>query len=992
MKTWPAVLLLAAACTFDDRVPDTAQFSCSADADCPTGKICQRAEGRCITPAGLGDVAVAAAALRYRPAATNPLSVVSAANAETALDVDVTLNQPVTCLGLRAQPDVVAFSLASAEATACHFTGRPRADAGESSLALEAAVRDDLGVDHLLPVTVTPAAAVDTVAPPAPDVDTAGAIVYQRSPFGAWLGGPQVAAAPTFSHVRGAAGSAAPGATVQVVELDHDAGAGTGLVSPTGAFGPISVPGDAEGVAVAAIDGAGNASPRAAVRDVVWVANHDGRRVNAASTNPHRAFVRAAHTGARVQAYEVEVPGDLGLGRPDDRLARATGGVGLWQRRGQELPGALTPAAIAFDSRRGRMVAVVGQTTYAWDGESWAKIADGPIGFATWHLAYDPLRDRVYAYGPDVVAFEASTWEFDGRSWLALDLDVQPSPRAGAYFAWDPTLKACVLVGGSYSFFDGFGTQTFTLSDAWSFDGRRWSMLRGSPFVNTGHTELRGAYDLVRGEHVLFGGGATDAGLPGDGPEATLIFTADGGLDVRAATGPARRTEHCMVWDPDLRAVLLMGGRQLTSSIGFNDVWSWSGSGWAQLTADAGQPGLGRTTAACAYDLARDEALFVSNGGTRGLRAGQLVERAPPPASPRARGIIEQTATGAVLALPDAGTWSWARGGWSRLRDAGGPAFTQLAADPAGQVYGLSLDAGSASVWALANGVWSALPGSATVQSPSLFYEADAGALVLDGTDVALRYEAASWVPVRTTDAGTRQFHAVYSPAHRATIYDEYNKTRVWSGSTWGDLPVVLTYNGSSLLRLSTDLAGGRVFRARGDGIQSDLQVLNRERWQPVELLNPRAFTPQTVVAFNPARARLLAYDAVDGGDQTHELSLAELRPAVVSHFALPDLSGRVVRSLSVDAVAGGTGGARLRLWWRSRWADPTHGAAAANLAAPAAPTALALTVEDPLVLDELLRDERELTVAIEPNLENGSDAGVVAVDYLELTLRYRTP
>ncbi len=115
------------------------------------------------------------------------------------------------------------------------------------------------------------------------------------------------------------------------------------------------------------------------------------------------------------------------------------------------------------------------------------------------------------------------------------------------------------------------------------------------------------AYDRKNGCVVLFGG-ADEAKVCGD------TWTFDG-IDWQLAdtTGPLPRTFPAMTWDETHQVVLLFGGNKVLFGDGeqddtyLNDLWSWNGQSWRQLSASGPRP---RAEAAMAYDASRQVTVF----------------------------------------------------------------------------------------------------------------------------------------------------------------------------------------------------------------------------------------------------------------------------------------------------------------------------------------------------------------------------------------------
>ncbi len=178
-------------------------------------------------------------------------------------------------------------------------------------------------------------------------------------------------------------------------------------------------------------------------------------------------------------------------------------------------------AQLAYDSHRQHIVLfggvdfnrhVVFDDTWEWNGQRWLRAASaGPPGRFYGAMAYDARRQQVILYGgnraTDVSGPEkwsagrlGDTWSWTGRKWRAID-DRGPSHRDHHAMAYDPTAKAVILFGG----FDGhYLDDTWKFADAW----QRLPLSRAPP-PRGGRPAL--FLDDIRQQLLMFGGG-TGAG------------------------------------------------------------------------------------------------------------------------------------------------------------------------------------------------------------------------------------------------------------------------------------------------------------------------------------------------------------------------------------------------------------------------------------------------------------------------------------------------
>ncbi len=261
--------------------------------------------------------------------------------------------------------------------------------------------------------------------------------------------------------------------------------------------------------------------------------------------------------------------------------------------------------AMAYDSRRGRVVlfggadeAKVCGDTWEWDGKTWTRVSDtgpGPRTFPA--MVYDSVRQKVVLFGGNRVLFGKSpvenrflndTWEWDGQRWLQIQVE-GPPPRAEAAIAFDARRGRVVLFGGHNHSREGRNR----LGDTWEWDGSKWMQIK-----TTGPSPRNGAaqvYDSVRGKIVLFGG-ATEKGLSGE----TWEWDGKEWVENRAAL-TVGRFNCVMAYDVAQRKVIRFGGRYAGKPVG--DTWEYDFNTWKQVVGSTGPEA--RNHAAMVYDEKR---------------------------------------------------------------------------------------------------------------------------------------------------------------------------------------------------------------------------------------------------------------------------------------------------------------------------------------------------------------------------------------------------
>jgi hypothetical protein len=264
--------------------------------------------------------------------------------------------------------------------------------------------------------------------------------------------------------------------------------------------------------------------PSAVPAEDVWT--WDGRhwlRADTSGAGPQAASLVAAagdpHRGSVLAYGGFRIEGPQKYGAPAGELWELDRGL-AWRRHDALGPGPRHHHAMAFDTKRGRLVVYGGidatgdwpTDVWEWDRSRWQRVesATGPGPRAHHALAFDSRRARVVLRGgttPGKVQ-PPDTWEWDGRNWHR-SADDGPLPGGGYRMAYDAAREVTVLCGG----------------DTCLWDGRAWTRLA-------------------------------------------------------TTTSPASRLVHAMAYDPNRRVVVLYGGS--VERVNAADTWEWNGTTWAQ--------------------------------------------------------------------------------------------------------------------------------------------------------------------------------------------------------------------------------------------------------------------------------------------------------------------------------------------------------------------------------------------------------------------------
>jgi len=153
--------------------------------------------------------------------------------------------------------------------------------------------------------------------------------------------------------------------------------------------------------------------------------------------------------------------------------------------------------------------AVYGHTWTVDVSSDWSEILDRatPDAAGAAAMGYDPLRDRLVAFGGDTdVVAAGGTWEFDGTQWTRRSI-IGPTKRNDGALGWAGSRDSLVLVGGNVS---------RPIPDSQSFDGTSWvdDINAGPRGPNVSLFEDPVAGDLYAHQSLQAGSFSTDgAGL-----------------------------------------------------------------------------------------------------------------------------------------------------------------------------------------------------------------------------------------------------------------------------------------------------------------------------------------------------------------------------------------------------------------------------------------------------------------------------------------------
>lgn len=472
---------------------------------------------------------------------------------------------------------------------------------------------------------------LDTTAPVAANVNTPGAIVLERRPwgdgssdlprYGLRFGSQAVAEGHAHLLVTNAAPPHAEIARLR---------AGAGGTVPNAALSMA----DAPTVRLVVVDRAGNASPPALVQDGLWVASMHHKVPGSSIPNPHRLTV-TSHIqetldqdpeGSREREATASETGSVASASQGHMLVQPN----ITWRQVHALstePEARRDHGLAYDSRRGRVVMFGGRDqaeqvlgdTWEFDGEQWMQMTlppGTPSPRAQVMMTYDAARECVLLFGGANQAEQAlgDTWCYDGVRWEALAPPVSPSPRRLGAMGYHGHLGVVVLFGGT--------TSQGLAGDTWLWDGQAWSL---RPLGASDPSPRRGAamtfLEGIGGAHLALYGGVSAAGARDD----TFVWT--GAWTARTPVNrPPALARPGFASDPDLTApvnrqprAVLFGG-ETASEAPSRDVWTWDGQNWAAVNLPIGLTRVSPRATPIVFD-ARNQRFTLFGGWGGGLVA-----------------------------------------------------------------------------------------------------------------------------------------------------------------------------------------------------------------------------------------------------------------------------------------------------------------------------------------------------------------------------------
>lgn len=649
-----------------------------------------------------------------------------------------------------------------------------------------------------------------------------------------------------------------------------------------------------------------------------------------------------------------------------------------WEERtpAGDLPDARFGAAMAYDSARSRLVLFGGDRdtgvnpvlgdTWAWDGTAWTKLAGpGPGATSGTAMAYDSARDRM------VLLRGNDTWELNGDVWSKVTDASLPTARGGAALAFDPVSERVVLFGGD----PWFGS---IMNETWAFDGTTWEQLMPAGGLPSPRYNASLIFDAKERRLVLQGGDTTS----GSGYHLTSELWSWDGVrwEDRAASGepgPSWLRSTAVAYDSARERLVAFGTRSRELGPEATDeLWEWSPAGWKQIPVASPWPGA-RYGAALAYDPQRERVVLF--GGMQSAYdfysdtwewdgESWTQHDTTDSLAPRAlHGMAWHAGLGQVVMVGgflrggggvpagEVGPWAWDGTSWTNLTPAGN-AF-QSATDAViaydrrrdRLVMFADVSGSTHKTWEWDGTSWTGFSPSVRPDwrmESALFYDPDRDRTVLYGGQV---YEGLGHGPARG-------FHDVWE----------------WDGASWTKIE-----QGADVLEqvdaILTVGPGGRKFLVGGRAYNGGTRNILYE-W-----LNQ----PPAAPAF---QLTTLARDAGFTASQVVGVRVRAHCGGLYSPFGASDV-GATLWGWAVGGSGREGGG------WAQLASNSTGVRASSPWIAAPPQAAIEWTASSPQEARRfVLERDRLSSFQCRPSGSNGLGTAAVALDYLEVRVRYRSP
>lgn len=257
--------------------------------------------------------------------------------------------------------------------------------------------------------------------------------------------------------------------------------------------------------------------------------------------------------------------------------------------------------------------------TWAWDGAKWTEKhpAHKPPALNGHAMAYDPKRNQIVMFGGRGKGkSNESTWIWDGNDWHEATPATKPRRAMNAAMAFNHASGRIMLFGGVQKD-----------NSVWEWDGTNWIKLP----VDSGpppRSYAGLAFDQARGEMIMFGGITNPYEKAPTIYNDTWAWDGKSWREIPTPVSPSSRYYHKMEYHPELKTIILVGGRKGKRDNGpgpqglFSDTWSWDGNKWTQHPSkNSIQPaysyGMGYNNLTKAYYVYLGDSLMCATRGPK---------------------------------------------------------------------------------------------------------------------------------------------------------------------------------------------------------------------------------------------------------------------------------------------------------------------------------------------------------------------------------------
>lgn len=314
---------------------------------------------------------------------------------------------------------------------------------------------------------------------------------------------------------------------------------------------------------------------------------------------------------------------------PHTQLSTTTSSVGWTQLSPATSPPARAGASMTYDAHDGYVLLFGGYQSGGTDlNDTWSYLHGTWTEITSTHspsvrryaaMAYDPAAGSVVLFGgSDPNAGMSDTWTFSNGEWTQIFPTTSPPARASASMVYDPAVDGLLLFGGT----SNHCCSDAGLRDTWVFSDNQWTQLlpaTSPPSVN----EYAMTYDSIQNEVVLYGGWYPNGGC-GNTVGGTWVFSDGTWAELSTSGSPGPRQAMRMAFDTALGYSVLFGGGNGTNCLPspvFGDTWTYSSSGWTNLTSSLSTSPSARELEAMTYDQA-DGYILMFGGQTTSTLLG----------------------------------------------------------------------------------------------------------------------------------------------------------------------------------------------------------------------------------------------------------------------------------------------------------------------------------------------------------------------------------